>query len=481
MNTARRSGTIIIPLIAVAVALAPACGLACAGQTASASAPAGADQKISSIKQYGITWTFAAPAPAGRFVNGDWWVVGPVTVQAVDPAPAPGRSGSAVNPPAGRRQAYDDRVPGFDPNLRASFPLELRPGESLVSTHSLAKVGDKTADTVPGQYCRGPLRTAVALTCVASPPPADAFRPAFAGNWKQAFTASQLRRDLLPRLKYPGLLPDRASLERYLQRIWLDHLAGWVGRMMHPLENMPDYGRELTNITSRTGLRLLLDDPNRENETLLIRFVQLGIDLYGMTQSNSNLWPANGGHCSGRKWPIIFAGIMLDHQGMQNVRALFAEDEQTYYGEGYRGQKALWRISGEEARKHEHLPPDKWAGPPFKGDNDGWKSEGYRGLNGPTWVGTALAARLMGAKANWKHDAFFDYMDRWVREAPNGMVDHKTMKPKGYQPFHSRPGFMKGMWEIYRPKADAIGAKMRAKRQGASASTKPARQTEPSQ
>ena len=45
-------------------------------------------------------------------------------------------------------------------------------------------------------------------------------------------------------------------------------------------------------------------------------------------------------------------------------------------------------------RTLEHLPPEKWDGPPFKGDNNGWKSEGYRSLNGPTWVGEALAARL---------------------------------------------------------------------------------------
>ena len=31
--------------------------------------------------------------------------------------------------------------------------------------------------------------------------------------------------------------------------------------MMHPLENMPDYGREITNIVSTVSLLLLLDDP----------------------------------------------------------------------------------------------------------------------------------------------------------------------------------------------------------------------------
>ena len=44
-----------------------------------------------SVTQWGITWTFAGPARAGRFVTGDWWVVGPVMVTSIDPAPGPGR------------------------------------------------------------------------------------------------------------------------------------------------------------------------------------------------------------------------------------------------------------------------------------------------------------------------------------------------------------------------------------------------------
>ena len=395
-----------------------------------------------SIQQYGITWTFAAPARVGRFVHGDYWVVGPVVVKGVSPAPGPGRSGSAVNPPAGKKQAYDDRISGYDASLRADFPLTLRPGESLVSTHSLQKVGDRTPETVEGQYCRGPLRTAVVLTCVEQPPPDDAFRPPYCGKLKPVFRTSQLRRDRLPRLQAPAPLPDLALHERYLQRIWLDHLYEWSGRMMHPLENMPDYGREITHIVSRVGLMLLVDDPKHEREALLVRFVQLGIDLYGITQSDGDLWRANGGHHSGRKWPILFAGLMLGHEGMQNVKASFAEDQQTYFGTGWRGQKVLWKISNEKLREHEHLPPEKWTGPPFVGDNNGQKSEGYRKLNGPTWVGQALAARLMGARACWNHDAFFEYVDRWMKE------DAVGENAAGL----SGGPFVHAMWRAYRDK-----------------------------
>ena len=32
------------------------------------------------------------------------------------------------------------------------------------------------------------------------------------------------------------------------------------------------------------------------------------------------------------------------------------------------------------------------------------------------WVGEALAARILHAEKAWDHEAFFDYMDRWMTE-----------------------------------------------------------------
>jgi hypothetical protein len=385
------------------------------------------------ITQYGITWTFAAPVPAGRFVTGDWWVVGPVTVRSVEPAPTADRHGSVVDPPAGATQGYDARIAGFDAKLRATFPLALKPGESLVSTASVEKVGVKTPDTVPRQYCRGPLRTAAVLTCLKEAPPADAFRPAYVGAWKEMFTVSQLRRDALPKLKAPTAVPDIKPYERVLERIWLDHMRQWVNRKMHPLENMPDYGREITNIVSDVALLVLLDDPDKKRETLLLRYVQKGVDYYGVVQSDSNLWIANGGHNSGRKWPILFAGLLLGHEGMKHVKATFQEDQQTYYGKGFAGQKALWTIApGNPNRCHEEADPKTWKTFGDSKGNNGLKAEGYRKLNGPTWVGQALAARLTGMVDNWNHPPFFDYVDRWWRET------------------QSANAFVKAMWVMYR-------------------------------
>src|ERR1035441_549663 len=78
--------------------------------------------RLKSVSQYGITWTFEQPAPTGHFVNGDFYVVGPVTITGIDPRPLIGsevppaevpdtekkrfpngkyvRNGSMLNPPA---------------------------------------------------------------------------------------------------------------------------------------------------------------------------------------------------------------------------------------------------------------------------------------------------------------------------------------------------------------------------------------------
>ena len=114
-----------------------------------------------SVSQYGITWTFAKPARVGQFVNGDWYVVGPVTIEAIAPRPLYGaeippgeldqndqrrpeeqhvRNGFMLNPPASMKVAYDSGIRNwFDPSLIQKLPVAMKPGDSLVSTISMPK------------------------------------------------------------------------------------------------------------------------------------------------------------------------------------------------------------------------------------------------------------------------------------------------------------------------------------------------------
>ena len=46
---------------------------------------AGATEVADTITQHGVTFTFAAPRPVGQYANGDWWVLGPVSITSITP------------------------------------------------------------------------------------------------------------------------------------------------------------------------------------------------------------------------------------------------------------------------------------------------------------------------------------------------------------------------------------------------------------
>ena len=159
------------------------------------------------------------------------------------------------------------------------------------------------------------MKTAAVLTSLSEAPPADAFRPTYVGANKEIFRASSLRWDRLQNLpvdatQYP--VPPFSQYERYLERPWLDHLNGaWEGQWLLPVDNQPGYGREVARIVGTASLLLNTDASQDQKRRLLYGLVQYGIDLHGMVQLGA-VFNEGGGITSGRKWPVLFAGLMLD-------------------------------------------------------------------------------------------------------------------------------------------------------------------------
>lgn len=54
---------------------------------------------LDSVTDHGVTWTFSRAVPVGRFVTGEYYVMGPVTVASIHPPPGNGRNGSVLNLP----------------------------------------------------------------------------------------------------------------------------------------------------------------------------------------------------------------------------------------------------------------------------------------------------------------------------------------------------------------------------------------------
>ncbi|UCG49606.1 MAG: hypothetical protein JSU94_07465 [Phycisphaerales bacterium] len=449
-----------------------------------------------SVAQHGITWTFQEPVRVGRFVNGDWYVVGPVTIKALDPKPLYGseipkreldrmdrerneehriRNGFMLNPPASMKVAYDSGVRNwFTPSLIQKLPVTMKPGDSLVSTISMhknlvlhAQLRNKIERGVGDS---SPIRTAVVLTCVFEPQPADAFRPGFCDRQQRIYLARNLKRELLPRAVATPSIPNIQQYIRFTQRPWVG--TCFFG-FEEPVENMPQYGLEYGRVVGISAMLLCTDLKPEQKEPLLVNFIQVGIDLGGIILAGHPGWTGWGGHGSGRKLPIVFAGLLLGDNELANINnsfpgVSFGEDEQTAYGDCWTGAKVVFaghsgidaatgagRSRGNGWGPYEHTPPSQWK----QGQNT---SESYRRCcTSVGWVAQALALRLMHAEKAWNHDAFFDYIDRWMYEDDTAFV--KTIREatgRDHDKEWARQGqawdaFVNEMWAKHRSMLEA--------------------------
>jgi hypothetical protein len=412
-----------------------------------------AQSTTTQIRQHGITWTFAQPVQAGQFANGDWWVLAPATVQSVWPAPGGGRNGSMLNPRAGdvgrqQGQGYDDRIQLHRPAAAVSFPRTLAAGDVLVSTES--RGGARQPGIYRGVESQAFLKSAAILTAVATTPPADAFRPPYCGP-RVVYRTRDIRWNVLPRLLRVGSL-DPISFARHFERPWIDHLNGWESRGMHPYENMPDYGREIALCTGEGGLLLLQDWSAAELTPLLVRYLQLGIDLYGLVRDGHQWW-GDGGHLIGRKWPIVFAGLVLGDAAMARPGNGFSEDVQTYFATGWTGDHATFRMRSSD--RHEERDPTTWSSTEV-----GY--EQYRHCcTSFAWVGAALCAIILDARAHWDHAPFFHYVERWMTPMLPGdrALSRQITGPNvdWFPHGHTGSDLVTRMWDAYRARFEPAG------------------------
>jgi hypothetical protein len=117
----------------------------------------------SSVTRHGITWTFDDEYQVGNYVNGDPYVVGPVTILEVDPPWTPDYLSQKMNrvisvhgsqsDPLWETQAYTTHAPQFDESLRVQFPVTLDADDGPVAyTSHQQPVELVDAREVPGAY-----------------------------------------------------------------------------------------------------------------------------------------------------------------------------------------------------------------------------------------------------------------------------------------------------------------------------------------
>lgn len=396
---------------------------------------------VTSITQFGITFTFAQPVQAGQFVNGDWFVVGPATLVDMQPpcitVGTRVMNGAMINPdPASAYHGYDGALfgPGeewrYSAALNVAFNLSPSNPRVLQPNQSLIKVISNTNTAYVPQ-----LETCSVLTCLADRPPLGSFRPPYAGPDHQVrHDADMIDWTALLSLPAPAGMPSFAAHVAKLERPWLDHRQGWPARYMHPILNMPDYGRDFTSHYNEAALMANVNLPQTQKELLVTRLIQIGIDCWGNVK-NGCYWEGVGGHNSGRKLPILLAGALLhdvemlavgaNYPSVRNVNGTFTvhfgEDCQTFYVQQTSATEINWGFGGYDA-SHLNLPDFGFShvhSP--SADAVGWNTNGYRRCcTANAWAGGVLCARMMGLVDEWAHPALFDYQDRFMQTEPAG-------------------------------------------------------------
>lgn len=414
-----------------------------------------------SISQYGITWTFSTNVTSGQFANGDYWVVGPVTITGISPASVvdgTGRTinGSMVNPKAGLtvQQAFDSSMtansfnaalnaarPGGN-DLSAGNPLVLSAGSSIVSTISH-----------PTPKNRPNLTDAAVLTVLSAPPPANSFRPPYCGTDKTIIaTEADIDYSKVASLAKPASTPNLTTVSNYFTRPWIEIVTEYGGREMHPVNNQPDYGRDLSNRLEYGLLSLQLNYTNAEKRDLMVRLVQYGLDVYG-SAATGGFWRESGGHNQGRKMPLLLAATVLNNSSIRDFgnaarHFIFAEDRQTYYVSQATvdiTNSSKWDPDPRGGTPQPYTVADigmpEWSinavrNPP--NDDKAWTAL-YRTIAGSATIGHILTAHIMGLRSTWNWEAAFDYYDRYWEIAKLSAVG--TNSPSQFE---------RDMWVAYR-------------------------------
>jgi hypothetical protein len=289
-------------------------------------------------------------------------------------------------------------------------------GSSLVSSISHLVAGN-----------RPQLTDAAVLTVLAAPPAAKAFRPPYCGTDKTIIaTEDDIDYTKVASLAKPGATPSLATVAAYFARPWIEINTQFGGREMHPVNNQPDYGRDLSNRLEVGLLSLQLNYTNAQKRDLMVRLVQYGIDVYGSAVTGG-FWVEAGGHNQGRKMPLLLAATVLNNAairayGNTALHNIFQEDRQTFYV----SQKEV------DVTNSSTWNPDLRAGTPEpyttldigladwgiahlkdgKQDNKAWSAT-YRDVAGGATFGHVLTAHIMGLRPVWNWNPIFDYFDRY--------------------------------------------------------------------
>lgn len=397
-----------------------------------------------------VTWTIAGDPVNGTYANGDPWVVGPVTITAITPESTNSigwwQHGTQVNAVVGTGpQGFDSSMPegGQGPGYHAALNVDPgHAGSSLVLNEGtvIKSISRSTRPSVRGTGSRPQLLGMEYLTVVTQAPPAGAFRPPPVGTDKKStWTTRDLDYSILRSLPVLPGAPEKSVVEGWFLTPWPSFILDNQGRWVHPLANMPNYGRDFGRQLGHGGL--LLHTEIGDKTTLYIRLVQIGIDTYG-TVRDKDFFNGFGAINSGWKLPVLLAGLALKDESIKHVasggiakpgsapnasRLNFSFDRQTWYVLPEDVDRVLYSADGRrrDTYREEHVGLPEWGEQHWKQavrDGSNWNAY-YRNIAFAGDFGGILAGVLTkGGTEAWGWPATIEYFDRYLKGHPGGAV-----------------------------------------------------------
>ena len=203
------------------------------------------------------------------------------------------------------------------------------------------------------------IKTVAILTVLASAPAPGSFRPPYVGTNKTInpnWNVSKINYGKLNRVAPLSTTPALSTVLQYAVEPQIEFVLGWQGRYVHPADNYlparypgssnPTYGQAIANTYGAMLLAANMNYTNEQKAPLVIRLIQIGIDIYGAAINAPA--PANGGY-SGRmaegitvvaRCPCCSPVSLLNDTSMI-ARAnhasykIFQEDSQFFYVSAY--------------------------------------------------------------------------------------------------------------------------------------------------
>ena len=448
---------------------------------------------VSSIlTQRNVTLTFGGVTDVRQSVLGDWFIKGPIPVNAISPGPtgsgANARNGCMVNPSDKWKNGFDGRINqaggvAYDDtyNWGIGLPKTLNPGETLIV--AISRYPELTFDglTIYDGGNKRCIQEYEIFHCVDTLPPANAFRPSAHGSTKTIYTTDDVNYSLIGTITPPfdpsvgsnkfnfadikqGLL--RPNFDG-IQKISTD-TSGLAPNNYQEWYPAYHYGD-----VNRAAMYTLCNFSDRN--ALANRIIQIGIDLYGATQSLNWSWRGGAGYAVGRLMPILYAGKLLNNASMlatpgSTADPKFGEQSSWYYATtpyaGYNypvslSTKPLYGdIDGGLGGNGTGVDPHHYfnsVGPGSRytysdGNCDHMLDAGaYMYISTPVMTASALICRLLGVHTNWNAQASLDFADWWGEddtlkiETLNGKVINSYYRDVAMN--GTGNGFMQQMWD----------------------------------